>query len=186
MECPSGVCRWITGSIASTIGWWRERSRDDDSLTGEPFPRVLPPFACVAIYTGAELPSGADSVVMVEHTRREGGDVLFTGAPKRGQNVSHRAEILAVDGPVFEPRRRLSAVDLSVLATVGCDPVQVFRRPRVSILTTGDELVPVREKPGPRSRRVDPSSWTERTAASSSADLPTPGSPRSTRLPAVP
>lgn len=120
-----------------------------ESRAGEPFPRPVPPFACVAIYTGAELPSGADSVVMVEHVRREGNDVLFRGAPRKGQNVSHRAEILAVDRPVFEPRRRLSAIDLSVLAAVGCDPVQVFRRPRVSILTTGDELVPVREKPGP-------------------------------------
>jgi molybdopterin molybdotransferase len=120
-----------------------------ESRAGAPFGGVLPPFTCAAIYTGAELPSGADSVVMVEHTRRAGDQVFFRGAPKAGQNVSHRAEILAVDRPVFEPRRRLNAVDLSVLATVGCDPVQVFRRPRVSILTTGDELVPVREKPGP-------------------------------------
>lgn len=120
-----------------------------ESRAGVPFDAPLPPFACVAIYTGAELPRGADSVVMIEHTRRSGDEVHFRAAPKQGQNVSHRAEILAVGRPVFRPRRRLSAVDLSVLATVGCEPVPVFRRPRVSILTTGDELVPVREQPGP-------------------------------------
>jgi molybdopterin molybdotransferase len=86
---------------------------------------------------------------MVEHTRREKTRVFFRGAPRAGQNVSHRAEILAVGKPVFEPRRRLSAVDLSVLAAVGCEPVPVFRRPRVAILTTGDELVGVAQRPGP-------------------------------------
>lgn len=120
-----------------------------ESRAGAPFGAAMPPYSCIAIYTGAELPKGADSVVMVEHTRREGERVVFQAAPRKGQNVSHTAEILGVGRPVFHPRRRLSAVDLSVLAAVGCEPVPVHRRPRVSILTTGDELVGVTETPGP-------------------------------------
>ena len=118
-----------------------------ESRAGAPFEGTLPPFSCLAIYTGAVLPAGADAVVMVEHTRREGLRVFFQGLPRAGQNVSHRAEILATGGSVFEPRRRLSSVDLSVLAAVGCDPVQVHRRPVVTILTSGDELVPVHRVP---------------------------------------
>jgi len=119
-----------------------------ESRAGEPFGGAMPPYSCVAIFTGAELPQGANAVVMVEHTTRTGSRVTFRGAPKAGQNVSHRAEILSVGRPVFAPRRRLSPVDLSVLAAVGAEPVSVFRRPRVSILTTGDELVPVTSTPG--------------------------------------
>jgi molybdopterin molybdotransferase len=120
-----------------------------ESRAGVPFGKAMPPYACVAIFTGAELPAGADAVVMIEETRRKGSRVVFRGAPRAGQNVSHAAEILAVGKPVFEPRRRLSAVDLSVLAAVGREPVTVHRRPRVSILTTGDELVAVTQRPGP-------------------------------------
>jgi molybdopterin molybdotransferase len=119
-----------------------------ESRAGVPFDGPLPPYSCVAIYTGAELPAGTDAVVMIERTRREGERVGFEEAPRAGQNVSHRSEILAAGRPVFEPRRRLSPVDLSVLAAVGCDPVPVYRRARVSILTTGDELVDVSRVPG--------------------------------------
>ena len=66
----------------------------------------------------------------------------------RGRNVSHRGEILQNGQAVYEPHRRLSAADLSVLASIGGDPVPVFARPRVSVLTTGDELVGPREQPG--------------------------------------
>ncbi|MCZ6597643.1 MAG: molybdopterin molybdotransferase MoeA [Planctomycetota bacterium] len=118
-----------------------------ESRAGVPFEGAPPPYACVAIYTGAELPQGCDAVEMVEHTRREGNRVFFRRPVKPGQNVNHRAEVLAAGRTVFEPRRRLSAIDVSVLAAVGCDPVPVHRQPKVSILTTGDELVAVNEKP---------------------------------------
>jgi molybdopterin molybdotransferase len=137
-----------------------------ESRAGAPFAGHLPPFACIAIFTGAELPAGADAVVMVEETRSEGERVVFEAAPRAGQNVSHRAEILAVGRRVFEPRRRLTALDLSVLATVGCDPVRVFRRPRVAILTTGDELVGVRERPGSGQIR-EGNTWFLRAACAS-------------------
>lgn len=119
-----------------------------ESRAGRPFDGTPPPGSCVEIFTGAELPARCDAVEMVENVRREAGAVVFERGVKPGQHVSHRAEILALDQVVYEPRRRLSAADLSVLASIGGDPVPVFARPRVSVLTTGDELVPPRVKPG--------------------------------------
>jgi molybdopterin molybdotransferase len=122
--------------------------RAGESRAGEPFAGTLGPGQCVEIFTGAELPAGADAVEMSENVRRAGEDVLFERRVQKGQHVSHRGEILRVGQTVYEPRRRLTPADLSVLASIGCDPVPVFARPRVSVLTTGDELVPPRERPG--------------------------------------
>ncbi|MEW6072714.1 MAG: gephyrin-like molybdotransferase Glp [Planctomycetota bacterium] len=120
-----------------------------ESRAGVPFAGPVPPGSCVEIYTGAALPPGCDAVVMQEDARREGGDVLVRGPVEPGQHVSHRAEILARGRAVHAPRRRLSAADIAVLAAIGCERVPCFVRPRVSVLTTGDELVPVRATPGP-------------------------------------
>ena len=119
-----------------------------ESRAGVPFHGALPPGSCVEIFTGAELPEGCDAVEMVERVTREGEWVVFAEPVKRGANVGHRGEILKTGDEVYGPRRRLSAADLSVLASVGGDPVPVYVRPRVSVLTTGDELVPPRVRPG--------------------------------------
>jgi len=119
-----------------------------ESRAGGPFTGSVAHGACVEVFTGAELPAGCDAVEMVERVARDGASVRFTHGIPAGQHVSHRGEILRVGQPVYEPRRRLSAADLSVLASIGGDPVPVFARPRVSVLTTGDELVPPGEVPG--------------------------------------
>jgi len=120
-----------------------------ESSAGAPFAGAISDGQCVAIYTGAEVPADCDAVVMVEKTRREGDRVWIEDDPGERQNICERAEDLSVGKVVLEPGRRLRPVDLSVLAAVGCEPVPVFRRPRVSILTTGDELVAPGEAPGP-------------------------------------
>ncbi len=120
-----------------------------ESRAGVPSPEPLVPGTCIEIYTGAELPVGADAVQMIEHTRRAAdGQVVFQRSVEAGHNVGHRGEILRDGAPVLEPPRRLSPADLSVLAAIGIDPVPVFPRPRVSVLTTGDELVARTERPG--------------------------------------
>jgi molybdopterin molybdotransferase len=119
-----------------------------ESRAGEPLGRPLPAGACVEIYTGAELPEGADTVVMVEETERDGDTVRFTGEVKHAQHVQHTGEILATGRTALAAPRRLTPADLSVLAAVGVDPVPVVRRPRVAVLTTGDELVAPSERPG--------------------------------------
>ena len=120
-----------------------------ESRAGVAFDGQLGPGQVIRIYTGAELCAGADAVEMVEKVREEDGRVHGSGAIAAGQHVSHRAEILEVGRTVLSAGRRVDAVDLTLLAAVGADPVEVVRRPRITVLTTGDELVPPSAKPGP-------------------------------------
>lgn len=120
-----------------------------ESRAGAAFARPVPKGTCVEIYTGAELPADCDSVVMIEHTTRDADRVRVPAQVRPGQNVAHKAEVLAIGRTVFAPPRRLSPVDLAVLAAIGVARPLVFRRPRVAVLTTGDELVPVDARPGP-------------------------------------
>ncbi len=120
-----------------------------ESRAGEPFRGRVPEGTCIAIYTGAEVPADCDSVVMVEETERRNGDVTIRARPRTGQHIAPRGQDLRIGLGVLPRGRRLRAADLSVLASVGCDPVPVFRRPRVAILTTGDELLPPSSRPGP-------------------------------------
>ena len=120
-----------------------------ESRAGDGFKGSVGTGQCIAIYTGAEAPGDCDAVVMIEKTRSEDGRVWITDSPKPRQNICAKGEDLSDGQVVFEAGRRLRPVDLSVLAAVGCDPVPVYRRPRVAILTTGDELIAPSEVPGP-------------------------------------
>jgi molybdopterin molybdotransferase len=86
---------------------------------------------------------------MVEKTHAQGECVVLSTTVRAEQNVCHRGEDLRSGAIVLRRGRRLSPIDLAVLASVGCDPVPVHARPRVAVLTTGDELVRVAERPGP-------------------------------------
>jgi len=119
-----------------------------ESKAGAGFDRAVRPGECVEIYTGAELPRDCDAVVMIEKSRREGDTVHLDDAPRPGQHVCHKAEDLAVGAVALRAGRRLSPIDLSVLAAVGVDPVPVRPRVRLGLVTTGDELVPASKKPG--------------------------------------
>lgn len=120
-----------------------------ESRAGEAFEGPIGAGECVEIYTGAELPADCDAVVMIEKTERDGDTIRFEGVAPLAQHVCHRGEDLSCGELVIAKGKRLSEADLSPLAAVGCEPVPVFRRPRVAILSTGDELVPPHEKPGP-------------------------------------
>ena len=118
-----------------------------ESRAGVPMVGMVEPGTCAAIYTGARIPEGADTVIMVEKTSQEGDQVVFEDEPTPGQHIQEQGEDLAHGQRALAAGRRLGPTDLSVLATVGADPVTVFRRPRVTVLTTGDELVPAKEFP---------------------------------------
>lgn len=135
--------------FASAAGGEVELEVLGESKAGAPFEGPIGDGQSVAIYTGAEAPADCDAVVMVEKTRREGDKVWISDEPFDRQNICAKGEDLSVGRVVLRAGRRLRPVDLSVLAAVGCEPVSVFRRPRVTILTTGDELVAPSERPGP-------------------------------------
>jgi len=120
-----------------------------ESKAGAGWPGRVAPGQCVEIYTGAEVPRDCDAVVMVEKSRREGDRVTLDDAPRPGQHVCHLGEDLTRGATVLRAGRRLSAIDLSVLAAVGVDPVPVRPRVRLGLATTGDELVRASQKPGP-------------------------------------
>ena len=100
---------------------------------------TLPPGHAVRIFTGAPLPPGADTVVAQEHCRSEAGRVWLP-ALDVGANVRRRAEELSAGTPVLLAGQRLRPQELGVLASFGVARVAVYRRLRVGLLSSGDEL----------------------------------------------
>lgn len=103
----------------------------------------LKPGQASRIFTGACLPEGADTVVMQEVTRREGNRVFIKEAPAPQAFVRHRASYYQAGTALLMPGIRLNAPEIAVLAAAGCHKLSVYRRPRVAILSTGDELVSI-------------------------------------------
>jgi molybdopterin molybdotransferase len=101
----------------------------------------------VRIMTGAPVPQGADSIVPVERTRSSGAVVEIMAEPARGEFVRPSGEDLRVGEPVMAPGKRLTPSDVGMLASLNHAMVDVWRRPRVSIVATGDELVDVDQVP---------------------------------------
>jgi molybdopterin molybdotransferase len=93
------------------------------------------------ILTGAPLPPGADSVVRQEDTSREGESVLVRVVPRLRDNVRERGEDVRSGDRVLEPGARIGPAEVGMLAALGRVLVAVRRRPRVAILSGGDELV---------------------------------------------
>jgi molybdopterin molybdotransferase len=114
------------------------------------FPGRLGPGEAVGISTGGYLPAGADAVVMIEHTAPRGDQAVeINKGVEAGANVIQRAEDLPAGAPVLARGRRLRPQDLAALATFGLTAVPVHRRPRIAILSTGNELCDAAEIPAP-------------------------------------
>lgn len=124
---------------------------------GRAEPRVEPGRA-VRIMTGAPLPPGADTVVPVEET--DGGlvDVVLQGSARPGSHIRRRGEDITAGCPVLIAGTRLRPAEISLLASCGCTRVSVHRRPKVAILSTGDELVEPGTELTPETI-VDSNSW---------------------------
>lgn len=115
----------------------------------ENIPRQIGTGQAVSIMTGAPVPNGADVVVMVEHTSQRGGRVEITKSVASGENIVP-AGAEAKEGSMLVDRgRRLDAAAVALAASAGKSRLQVFKRPQVAVLTTGDEIVGVDETPGP-------------------------------------
>ena len=110
------------------------------ALAGHPYPAALGAGETVRIMTGAALPAGADAVVMLEDATVNDGRVRFATPPSPGLNVRPRGEHLRTGSVALALGRRLRSHDLGLLAVAGCAQVEVLRRLRVGVLSTGDEL----------------------------------------------
>jgi molybdopterin molybdotransferase len=104
---------------------------------GEP----LLPATVARIFTGAELPAEADSVIMQEETRPSGDGVVFDRIPDVGEFVRSRGQDIRQQQLILESGTRLNAQHLGLLASVGIAEVSVYRRLKIAVLSTGDELV---------------------------------------------
>jgi len=101
------------------------------------------------IFTGAPLPAGADAVVPQEDTDAEDGHVMLKVAVETGAYVRLRGEDLRIGAAVLGPGVALGPAEIGVLASLGHTQVLVHRRPRVAILSTGNELAELGREPGP-------------------------------------
>jgi molybdopterin molybdotransferase len=115
---------------------------------GDTVREALAAGTCLQIMTGAAVPAGADAVVMIEHTSREGDVVRFERAAQTGQNVVPRGSEAAAARTILAPGMRLGYAELALAAQVGAVRLQCAQRPRVAILSTGDEVVLIGETPG--------------------------------------
>ncbi len=112
-----------------------------ESRAGHPAAAAVEPGIAIAISTGAMLPAGADAVVRLERARREGERVLVEEPVVAGADVRRAGEDVAAGATVLEPGARLGPAELGMLAATGRDLVLCHRRPRVALVTSGDELV---------------------------------------------
>jgi molybdopterin molybdotransferase len=103
---------------------------------------------CVQIMTGAAVPRGADAVVMLEHTQRDGDVVRFERRANPRQNIVSRGSEAAAGQTILRPGMRLGFAELALAAQVGAVQLQCAKRPRVAILSTGDEVVLIDQLPG--------------------------------------
>src|SRR6266478_3883582 len=110
---------------------------------------AVTPGACMQIMTGAALPEGADAVIMIEHTSRERDAVHLDRAVRPGQHVVRRGSEQAAGQTVLSAGTRIGFAEIAAAAQVGAANPVVTRKPRIAILSTGDEVVDFASTPGP-------------------------------------
>jgi molybdopterin molybdotransferase len=183
----------------------------DESRAGSPAECSLGEGEAIAISTGAMLPGGADAVVRVEDTERDGdagsvpgatgaagdrgdrrgapdplrGRVLVRAAVGPGANVRRAGEDIAAGETVLRAGAELGPAELGALATIGLDPAPVRRRPRVAVVSSGDELTPPGRPLGPGEIRDSNSRTVPGLATLAGAEVVsvdwTPDEPEATR-----
>ncbi|HEX9243234.1 MAG TPA: gephyrin-like molybdotransferase Glp, partial [Anaeromyxobacter sp.] len=118
-------------------------------FAGKPAPGPLPAGACCRIFTGAPLPEGADAVEPQEEVRRKGGAAVLARPAVRGRFVRRRGSDVARGTVAARAGSELDPGTIALAAGLGRPELAVHRRPRVAILPTGDEVVPVGTHPAP-------------------------------------
>jgi molybdopterin molybdotransferase len=114
---------------------------------GQVFEGTVGPFEAIEIMTGAPLPAGADAVVMIEHATRVENRIRVEGAIRSGDNYSPQGIEARRGVTLLGPGSRVGFTEVAALAMAGRQCIQVYRKPRVAILPTGDEIVEAGEQP---------------------------------------
>jgi molybdopterin molybdotransferase len=114
---------------------------------GDRFTGAVLSGQAVEIMTGAPVPDGADTIVMVEHTSRDNGQVVIDRTAEPGQFINPRGCEAAAGETVLHTGKRLDYTDIALLAAFGRARVRVYRKPTVAIVPTGDEIVEIEQTP---------------------------------------
>ena len=129
----------IPGKTLTVIG---------ESAAGHRFEHPVGKGEAVRIFTGAPIPEGAGRVIIQEDVTRNGDTITLGDALGSGLNIRPAGADFS-EGTVFEAPKRLTPADIALLAAMNIAELPVSRRPRVAIMSTGDELVMPGETPGP-------------------------------------
>lgn len=157
---PAASGRVLAAPVAAAVDLPRfdQSAMDGYALRHQDVPAVLPlrgraeagaaapallAGSCVRILTGAPLPAGADTVVPQEKVDSRGDTVRFSAAAASGQHIRYRAEEVSAGQLIARPGQCLGPGSVAALCAAGVAAVQVTRAPRVCVLVTGDEVVPV-------------------------------------------
>jgi len=111
------------------------------SFAGSSYLKLLNKDECVRIMTGAAIPDGADTVMMQENAIVDGELISFSSVPKQGNDVRLAGESIKQGSCVIKKGKKLSASDIGLLASLGCDELVVYRPLKVAVFSTGDELM---------------------------------------------
>lgn len=103
---------------------------------------TIQPGQAARIFTGSMMPNGADTIVIQENTQRQGNKVLVLEKPQPNAWVRTKGEFYKAGTALLKPGTIVNAPEIAILATVQCVQVPVYRRPIVTIFSTGDELIP--------------------------------------------
>jgi len=120
-----------------------------ESAAGRPLSARVDAGTAARILTGGVVPDGADTVVMVEDTRVDGDSVTVPAGLSAGTNLHRPGADLRAGELVISAGTQLGSAEIGLAAALGVPRLRVHRRPRVALLSTGDELVEVGETPGP-------------------------------------
>lgn len=119
------------------------------AFAGKPFSGIVGAGQAIRIMTGAEIPQGANTIVVQELTRTEGNEVVVPTGQRKGQNLRRAGEDLALGGVAVAAGKRCGPAEIGLIASLGIAEVAVFRRLRVAFFSTGDEIASIGRPLGP-------------------------------------
>ncbi len=122
-----------------------------ESAAGHGWAGTLGVGEAARIFTGAPLPAGADTIMVQEDVTRDGDTAALTGdgPPQQGAHIRKQGQDFAEGDALFAAGKRLTPAQIGLAAAAGHGALPVIRRPRVTLISTGDELVPPGTLPGP-------------------------------------
>lgn len=142
LDLPPWPNSAMDGYALNVDGWDGQPLPVSQQVFAGQAPEALAPGTCARIFTGAPVPDGANGVEMQEHTETlDDGRIRFKQPLSRGSNIRPQGQENRAGDVLLQAGKRLGPFELAVAAAQGCTHVQVVRRPRVALLSTGNELV---------------------------------------------